>query len=79
MGTIHFPSNPGDTSTYTAHSGQEVTLINKGPDTYEVRLQNDPNYVAVLRRDGDFFDLEPAPGVAAVGGTGLDEADLFRY
>lgn len=77
---IEFPTNRGETSTYTAASGQTVTLTNIDTNTWEIRLSNDPHYRAVLEREGkDFFNLTPAPGVFALGGTGIYQTELVKY
>jgi len=77
--TVPFPSADQPETSYTAKSGGIVRLRYLGVNAAEVRLDGEPSYLARLIRDGGSFHLEPAPGVPAVGGINIDEADLIEY
>lgn len=63
---------------FLARSGAVVTLRLIDTDRFELKLDSRGDYTAVLTRRGDVFDLHPAPGVRAVGGTGLRATDLYE-
>jgi hypothetical protein len=78
--SVPFPTADQPETSYTARTGQTVSLRYVDTDVAEVRLGNHPTYAAHLTRTGaDFFDLEPARGVAAVGGQNISGQDLIDF
>lgn len=76
---IPFPTRDEPDTSYVARSGRVVRLYYINDGQFGVCLDLEPDYSAVILRDGEFFELIPAPGVAAVGGTGLDEAAFWEF
>ncbi|GAB2519720.1 hypothetical protein [Paramicrobacterium agarici] len=69
------PTKPGESVTFFGGSSGEPVVVTKRPEenVYEIHLPKSPDYAALLVRDGrDSFDLIPADGVTALGGTGID-------
>ncbi|MDQ1124617.1 hypothetical protein [Microbacterium trichothecenolyticum] len=64
--------------SFLARSGAVVTLRLIDTGRFEVKLDTRGDYTAVLLHDGESFDLRPAPGVRAIGGTGLSATDLYE-
>ncbi|MGN7969298.1 hypothetical protein [Microbacterium sp. 22296] len=64
--------------SFLARSGAVVTLRLIDTGRYEVKLDTRGDYTAVLLHDGDTFELHPAPGVHALGGTGLTAAQIYE-
>jgi len=64
--------------SFLARSGAAVTLRLIDTGRFEVKLDTRGDYTAVLLYDGDTFELHPAPGVRALGGTGLTATDLYE-
>ncbi len=64
--------------SFLARSGAVVTLRLIDIGRYEVKLDTRGDYTAELRYDGDTFELHPAPGVHALGGTGLSATQLYE-
>ncbi|AOX46558.1 MULTISPECIES: hypothetical protein [unclassified Microbacterium] len=63
---------------FLARSGAVVTLRLMDTGRFEVKLDTRGDYTAVLLHDGETFELHPAPGVRAIGGTGLTATDLYE-
>lgn len=64
--------------SFLARSGAVVTLRLIDTDRFEVKLDTRMDYTATLLKDGDVYELHPAPGVHAIGGTGLTATDLYE-
>ncbi|MBB3159200.1 hypothetical protein FHS07_002918 [Microbacterium proteolyticum] len=64
--------------SFLARSGAVVTLRLIDTGRYEVKLDTRGDYTAVLLHDGGTFELHPAPGVHALGGTGLTATDIYE-
>ncbi len=64
--------------SFLARSGAVVTLRLIDTGRYEVKLDTRGDYTAVLLHDGETFALHPAPGVHALGGTGLSATDIYE-
>ncbi len=78
--SVPFPTADQPDTSYTAQSGRLVRLRFLAEDVAEVRLDDQPDYAARLTRTGvDFYDLEPALGVVAVGGSNISEQDLIAF
>jgi len=63
---------------FIARSGAVVTLRLIDTGRFELKLDTRGDYTAVLLHDGDTFELHPAPGVHAVGGTGLSATQIYE-
>lgn len=73
------PKTPGEHITFIGKATGKPVVVVKRPEenVFEVQLPDNPAYKALLVRSGrDSFDLEPAPGVPAVGGMNMTWADL---
>ncbi|KQR23217.1 MULTISPECIES: hypothetical protein [Microbacterium] len=64
--------------SFLARSGAVVTLRLIDTGRYELKLDTRGDYTAVLLHDGETFELHPAPGVHALGGTGLTATDIYE-
>lgn len=64
--------------SFLARSGAVVTLRLIDTGRYELKLDTRGDYTAVLLHDGTTFELHPAPGVHALGGTGLTATDIYE-
>ena len=64
--------------SFLARSGAVVTLRLIDTGRYELKLDTRGDYTAVLLHDGVTFELHPAPGVHALGGTGLTATDIYE-
>jgi hypothetical protein len=64
--------------SFLARSGAVVTLRLIDTGRYEVKLDTRGDYTAVLLHDGETFELHPAPGVHALGGTGLSATEIYE-
>ncbi|MDF2990532.1 MAG: hypothetical protein K0S37_1046 [Microbacterium sp.] len=64
--------------SFLARSGAVVTLRLIDTGRFELKLDTRGDYTAVLLHDGETFELHPAPGVRALGGTGLTATDLYE-
>jgi len=64
--------------SFLARSGAAVTLRLIDSDRFEVKLDTRMDYTATLLVRGDRFELHPAPGVHAIGGTDLTATDLYE-
>jgi hypothetical protein len=64
--------------SFLARSGAVVTLRLIDTGRYELKLDTRGDYTAVLLHDGATFELHPAPGVHALGGTGLTATDIYE-
>ncbi|WZH35225.1 MAG: hypothetical protein PIR02_10585 [Microbacterium enclense] len=64
--------------SFLARSGAVVTLRLIDTGRFELKLDTRGDYTAVLLHDGEMFELHPAPGVRALGGTGLTATDLYE-
>jgi len=64
--------------SFLARSGAVVTLRLIDTGRYELKLDTRGDYTAVLLHDGETFELHPAPGVHALGGTGLTATDVYE-
>lgn len=63
---------------FVARSGAVVILRLIDTGRFEVKLDTRGDYTATLLHDGDTFSLHPAPGVNAIGGSGLTANDLYE-
>lgn len=75
---IPLPTAHENEVSYLARSGAVVTLRLIDTGRFEVKLDTRGDYTAVLLFDGETFALHPAPGVHAIGGTGLTATDLYE-
>jgi hypothetical protein len=64
--------------SFVARSGAVVTLRLIDTGRFELKLDTRGDYTAVLLHDGDTFELHPAPGVHALGGTGLTPTQIYE-
>lgn len=64
--------------SFLARSGAVVTLRLIDTGRYELKLDTRGDYTAVLLHDGETFELHPAPGVHALGGTGLTATEIYE-
>ena len=63
---------------FVARSGAVVILRLIDTGRFEVKLDTRGDYTATLLHDGRTFSLHPAPGVHAIGGSGLTASDLYE-
>lgn len=75
---IPFPTRDEPSTSYRALSGDTVRLSFVDEGRYEVRLDGQPEYLALILRDGEFFEIIPANGLGALGGTGLEESVFWE-
>ncbi|KQM44853.1 MULTISPECIES: hypothetical protein [Microbacterium] len=64
--------------SFVARSGAVVTLRLIDTGRFELKLDTRGDYTAVLLHDGESFELHPAPGVHALGGTGLTATQIYE-
>ncbi|MDQ1084979.1 MULTISPECIES: hypothetical protein [Microbacterium] len=64
--------------SFLARSGAVVTLRLIDTGRYELKLDTRGDYTAELLFDGETFTVHPAPGVHALGGTGLSATDIYE-
>ncbi|MDQ1112513.1 hypothetical protein QE418_001961 [Microbacterium testaceum] len=64
--------------SFVARSGAVVTLRLIDTGRFELKLDTRGDYTAVLLHDGHTFELHPAPGVHALGGTGLTPTQIYE-
>ncbi|OZD46422.1 hypothetical protein CH252_21695 [Rhodococcus sp. 06-1477-1B] len=64
--------------SFVARSGAVVTLRLIDTGRFELKLDTRGDYTAVLLHDGQTFEIHPAPGVHALGGTGLSAAQIYE-
>lgn len=75
---IPLPTAREKETKFLARSGAVVTLRLIDTGRFEVKLDTRGDYTATLLHDGATFALHPAPGVHAIGGTGLTATDLYE-
>ena len=75
---IPLPTAQEKETKFLARSGAVVILRLIDTGRFEVKLDTRGDYTATLLHDGDTFSLHPAPGVHAIGGTGLSATDLYE-
>ncbi|WP_285136231.1 hypothetical protein [Microbacterium sp. lyk4-40-TSB-66] len=75
---IPLPTAHEKETSFLARSGAVVTLRLIDTGRYELKLDTRGDYTAVLLHDGETFELHPAPGVHALGGTGLTATEIYE-